>query len=88
MMRFEDLNIDDQNLLLIYLVHSLVATSSRTIGEAAQKRESATDELWRDICANAGLDPCHPWQGYPFAPVRDTRGGLSRVLSSYLEREA
>ena len=87
MKRFEDLDIDDQNLLLIYLVHCLVATSSRTISEVAQKRESAADELWRDICGKAGLDACHPWQGYPFPPVRDTRKGVNRVLSTYPERE-
>jgi hypothetical protein len=85
MKRFEDLDIDDQNLLLIWLLHTVVATSSKTIGEVAQKRGNAADELWRDICAQAGLDACHPWQGYPFSPVRAARKGISLVSSNKLE---
>jgi hypothetical protein len=88
MKRFEDLPIDDQNLILIYMVHVIFATSSKTIGEVAQRRGSTTDELWRDICAQAALEECHPWQGYPFSPVRDACEGISRVLSTFLEREA
>ena len=50
MRKFEDLPIDDQNHIL---------------KEMAEKQGAVLDELRREVCAEAGLDPCHPWPSFP-----------------------
>jgi hypothetical protein len=79
---FEDLHIDDQKRLLISVLQLLADNGARTLGNAAADQGISVDELWREVCAEAGLDGCHPWAGYPGRPhsLPPARGG-DRPLS-------
>jgi hypothetical protein len=74
MKKYEDLHIDDQVRLAANVLHLLADALSednvRTIEAIAEARGVTVDEVWRDVCAETGLDACHPWNGYPATPPR------------------
>jgi len=73
MKKFKQLDARDQILLMTRLItkfadsgyldrcHGSVAEWARTAGLDAF-------DIWRDVCAEAGLAECMPWPGYPIGP--------------------
>src|SRR6266550_1450601 len=65
MTKFEQLHVKDATALLCKMVQIITSNGSRGIREFTQAIGQTPLELWRDICAEAGLDECEPWDGYP-----------------------
>jgi hypothetical protein len=65
MTKFEQLHAKDATALLCKMVEIITCDGSRGIREYTQATGQTPHELWRDICAEAGLDECEPWDGYP-----------------------
>jgi hypothetical protein len=65
MTKFEQLNAEDATALLCKMVQIITGNGSRGIREFTQATGQTPLELWRDIYAEAGLDECEPWGGYP-----------------------
>lgn len=65
MTKFEQLHAKDATALLCKMVQIITSNGSRGIREFTQAIGQTPLELWRDICAEAGLDECEPWDGYP-----------------------
>jgi hypothetical protein len=70
MKKFEDLPLDEQNRLMVVVLEELAAASVSTIDQAAEARGMTVEEIWSEICSDAGLDECEPWTGYPARPDR------------------
>jgi hypothetical protein len=75
MKKYEDLHINDQLRLSASVIQLLGGQLSaddkvRTIETVAETLGVTVDEVWRDICADSGLDARHPWKGYPATPPR------------------
>jgi hypothetical protein len=68
MRKFEDLHIEEQNCLLIAMLGLIVVSGARSIRDVADDKGITVEELWHDVCADAGLDACHPWAGFPDRP--------------------
>jgi hypothetical protein len=68
MKRFVDLNATDQNLLLANAFEALAYSGYGRIVVAAAAQHISAVEWWRSICADAGLDECEPWPGFPQPP--------------------
>ena len=49
--------------MLIELIDAVADAGS--VEEAAKKRDKTPLQWWRDHCADAGLDECEPWLGFP-----------------------
>ena len=65
MIKFEQLHAEDATALLSKMVEIITSNGSRGIREFTQATGQTPLELWGDICAEAGLDECEPWDGYP-----------------------
>jgi len=73
MKRFEQLDARDQILLMTRLIKTFADSGylDRCHGSVAEwARAAGLDafDIWRDVCADAGLDECVPWPGYPKGP--------------------
>jgi len=73
MKRFEQLDARDQILLMTRLIKKFADSGylDRCHGSVAEwARAAGLDafDIWRDVCADAGLDECVPWPGYPKGP--------------------
>jgi hypothetical protein len=68
MKRFEELHVEDQNMLLFTLVSTIFAASCRSVDELAEQQGSTNLEVWQQICVEAGFDECQPWATYPSPP--------------------
>jgi hypothetical protein len=96
MKSFGQLDVRDQVLLITRLItkfadsgyldrcHGSVAEWARTAGIDAF-------DIWRDVCADVGLDECVPWTGYPKGPkdfpeVRGDRHPLPDKIAKLLEQ--
>jgi hypothetical protein len=77
MKRFEQLHADDQLQLLIATIETIATTECNTIEELAEARSVTALDIWQEICAEAGLDECTPWKGFPATPtdLPDAPGG-------------
>lgn len=69
MKRFEQLHIDDQNRILLAALEMVTGVEGKSITEIAQARGVTNRNVWREICADAGFDECHPWPGFPERPT-------------------
>jgi hypothetical protein len=69
MKRFEELHVEDRNMLLFTLFSMICAASCRSVDELAEQQGSTNLEVWQQICAEAGFDECHPWADYPAPPI-------------------
>ena len=76
--RFGELHIDDQHHILIEVLRLVVDSGLHSLRDIADDRGITPGELWRDICADAGLDACDPWPGFPDPPriLPDPRGDM------------
>lgn len=73
MKTFEQLDARDQILLMVRLVKKFADSGylDRCHGSVAEwARATGLDpfDIWRDVCADVGLDECVPWPGYPKGP--------------------
>jgi len=68
MKRFEQLHFDEQNLLVIHLMKAFCENDCGSVEQLAHRHDCSVREVWRDICADTGLDECEPWEGYPDPP--------------------
>jgi hypothetical protein len=81
MKRFEELEARHQIFLMVRLVKKFADSGylDRCHGSVAEwARTAGLDpfDIWRDVCADAGLDECVPWHGYPKGPkdLPESRG--------------
>ena len=65
MKRFEELHVEDQNMLLLTLFTTFTAAGCKSVDELAERQGSTNLEVWQQICAEAGFDECRPWTNYP-----------------------
>lgn len=72
MKRFVDLHVNDQTLLVANALEALAYSGYTRITVAAAARKLTTSEWWQTICADAGVDECEPWPGFPQAPGVET----------------
>ncbi len=68
MKRFADLHVNDQNLLVANALEALAYSGYTRITVAAAAQKLTAGEWWRSICADAGVDECEPWPGFPQPP--------------------
>jgi hypothetical protein len=73
MKTFEQLDARHQILLMVRLVKKFADSGylDRCHGSVAEwARAAGLDpfDIWRDVCADVGLDECVPWPGYPKGP--------------------
>ena len=68
MKKFEDLPPSEQWEVFGAVIAACIRCEpllQRTPSAAAEAIGCTTTEFWRDALADAGLDDCHPWAGYP-----------------------
>ena len=73
MKRFDQLDARDQILLMTRLITKFADSGNldRCHGSVAEwARAAGLDAfgIWRDVCADVGLEECVPWPGYPKGP--------------------
>jgi hypothetical protein len=87
MKRFEQLHADDQLQLMIATLEIITAGSCNTVEELTEARGVTILDIWREICAEAGLDECTPWESFP-APQTSlpTAPGDNRELPEAAQR--
>jgi hypothetical protein len=73
MKRFDQLDAHDQILLMTRLITKFADSGNldRCHGSVAEwARAAGLDAfgIWRDVCADVGLEECVPWPGYPKGP--------------------
>jgi hypothetical protein len=69
MKRFEQLHIHDQIQLLLAELEVITAEPCNSVEELAETQGVTVLGVWREICAEAGLDECTPWEGFPALPM-------------------
>ena len=81
MKKFEQLDARNQVLLMTRLITKFADSGhlDRYHGSIAEwARAAGLDafDIWRDVCADVGLDECVPWPGYPKGPkdIAEARG--------------
>jgi hypothetical protein len=86
MKRFAELEARHQILLMVRLVKKFADSGylDRCHGSVAEwARTAGLDpfDIWRDVCAEVGLDECVPWRGYPNGPkdTPESRGGYCQL---------
>ncbi len=85
MKKFEDLHIDNQILLQMGVLERLGGTCNR-LADVAVRDGCTVDDIWRDICDEAGLDLCEPWPGFP-EPPHDLPPALGGELPTSLDQK-
>jgi hypothetical protein len=73
MKKFDQLDARDQILLMTRLIAKFADSGyldrcHRSVAEWARAAELDPFDIWRDVCADVGLDECVPWPGYPKGP--------------------
>lgn len=73
MKRFDQLDARDQISLMTRLISKFADSGylDRCHGSVAEWALAAgldAFDIWRDVCAEVGLDECVPWPGYPKGP--------------------
>ena len=87
MKRFEQLHADDQVQILLATLEQITAESHTCIEELAEARGTTILKVWQQICAEAGLDECTPWEGFPEIPKNLPEApGDSRELPEIAQR--
>jgi hypothetical protein len=64
MQKFEQLHITDQMVILARVIGMLADGGQKSFEELATAKEQTVLDVWRDICAEAGIDECVPWRGF------------------------
>jgi len=77
MTKFEEMDAVDQFLLLMTMSKLISETGGGGIEDFAQAVGRTPLDAWPIFCAEAGLDQCGPWIGYPEKPT-----AASTALSS------
>ena len=93
---FGQLDARDQVLLITRLITKFADSGylDRCHGSVAEwARAAGLDafDIWRDVCADVGLDECAPWPGYPKGPkdfpdARDDLQPLPDKVAKLLEQ--
>jgi hypothetical protein len=96
MKSFGQLDARDQVFLIIRLITKFTESGylDRCHGSVAEWARAAGIDpfaIWRDVCADVGLDECVPWSGYPEGPkdfpgVRGDRHPLPDKVAKLLEQ--
>jgi hypothetical protein len=71
MRKFEQLPAEDGLDLSLEALRIMCEARCPTLKQLIAKRDCTPRELWREICAERGVDECEPWQGWPAGPKRD-----------------
>jgi hypothetical protein len=64
-LKFNELHAEDVTSLMFKMVEIIAGEGCRGIHHLAETRGKTPLELWPEFCAEAGLDECEPWDGYP-----------------------
>jgi hypothetical protein len=90
MVKFADLHITEQLEITLTIIGWCGIHKCRTIEKLAVARDQSLAELWADVCAEAGLDLCEPWDGWPAGPKKETfanaRGANQEIPPEWKER--
>jgi hypothetical protein len=68
MKKFEQLHITDQMVILARVIGMLADGGQKSIEQVATAKEQTVLDVWRDICAGAGIEECVPWRGFSGPP--------------------
>ena len=73
MKSFGQLDARDQVLLITRLITKFTDSgyldkSHGSVAEWARAAGLDAFDIWRNVCADVGLDECEPWPGYPKGP--------------------
>ena len=82
MKKFEQLAVEDQCRLLIQVLETLAEYDCSSIEGVARQSNCSLDMIWDEICTEAGLDRCKPWDGFPNRPThlpKSRRSGFIRT---------
>lgn len=81
MKKFEQLDPRDQVLLMTRLIKKFAQSGylekcHASVAQWARAEGRGAFDIWREVCADIGLDECAPWRGYPKGPndLPDARG--------------
>jgi hypothetical protein len=90
-LKFEEIHIQDQIILMEKLMEMIVNEGCSRIAEFAEARGQTPFEVWPDVCAEAGLDECEPWTGYPdkaisLETIRKSPGATRAMTGEWLKR--
>jgi hypothetical protein len=71
--RFDQLDPRDQILLMTRLITKFADSGyldrcHGSVTEWARAARLDPFDIWREVCADVGLDECMPWPGYPQGP--------------------
>jgi hypothetical protein len=72
MQRFEQIDFDDQLRIALEVLGSMYEAKQLTIERLAYVTDRTVGDVWRDACAEVGLDVCEPWNGFPKGPRKDS----------------
>jgi hypothetical protein len=89
-LKLEQIHIQDQIILMLKLMEMIVNEGCSGIAELAKARGQTPFELWPDVCAEAGLDECEPWTGYPdktlpLETIRKSPGATRTMTGHWLK---
>jgi hypothetical protein len=85
--KFEQLHAEDQADIILEMLRLMFDGRHRSVDELASAQDKTPPELWRDVCAELGLE-CQPWDGYPAWVKRESfqnAPGANRELPDYLQ---
>ena len=69
MRQFFDLPHFEQALLLVKVVQLIAdGDTYKRIEDVAAGRDTSSQGLWLQLCADEGFDQCEPWPGFPDLP--------------------
>jgi hypothetical protein len=96
MKSFGQLDARDQVLLITRLIAKFVDSGyldscHGSVAEWARAAGIDAFDIWRNVCADVGLDECEPWPGYPKGPkdlpnARDDLQPLPDKVAKLLEQ--
>jgi hypothetical protein len=64
-LKFEEMDAVDQFVLVQTMSKLISETGCTGIEDFARALDRTKLEVWPIFCAEAGLDECEPWMGYP-----------------------
>jgi len=88
-LKFEQMHIEDQIVLLFKMREIIAENNCKTIHEFADMRGMEPRELWPELCVEAGFEECEPWIGYPtetppLEVIRQSPGATRKMTGKWL----